>query len=119
MTTLSPVLYMVVGEVEFFRFDPEVAGPLGIISERSLQQCLQWNAHIFNKEIVKFSVGRVSPASQLANVVKSPYFAWDPLFRPFFTRLDHLQDQILAVNFLGQVVDATVPFFKERMFEVN
>lgn len=122
MVTLSHVVYMVLGEAGFMRFFPELFGKLSGKST-GLQSLLQWNTHIFHKEIVKLSVGRVCPASPLTDVVKSPSFFHDPLFRPIIANPDHLQDQILVVNFRGQVVDPSVLFFfvalKERIFCVN
>jgi hypothetical protein len=124
MATLSPVLYMVQIRVEFFRFLLEFQGSLGIFAER--RSIHQWNAHIFHKDKVKPFVGRDCRASQLMDVVKSPYFLFDPLFRPVFARPDHLQDQTLVVNFRVQGVDPSVVYFLiakgasgERMFRVN
>lgn len=78
MATLSPVVNMVPGDVAFFPFFPECPSHCWIFFD--LLSLLQWNAHIFHKEIVKLFVGRVCRASQLTDVVKSPYFLFDPLF---------------------------------------
>lgn len=104
---------MVLCGVEFFRLAHEFLDVITIIYE--LRHLRQWNAHIFEKEIVQRFVGRVSPAEQLLDVVISPCFAFD---NPWSV-LDHLQDYLLVVNCLGQVVDAAVLFFLERIFFVN
>ena len=63
-----------------------------------------WNAHIFDKEIGQSFFGRVCPAEQLPDVVISPCFAFS--IPCFIIVVDHLHDDILVVDFLGQAVDA-------------